>query len=247
MPAPDGLLPFTGHNIRLPDGTETKPGTPLIAENGICQAALRMLDLCRTGSMFSTRVADLGCLEGGYAAAFAQAGYRVEGIEARDMNVARCRWAADQLNLPHLAYIRDDARNLAAWGEFDAVFCAGLLYHLDEPDAFLKTLGKVTRRLLIIQTHVSSHPHPEEIHEGRRGHWHHDNPGDGDPWGSHGNTRSFWMAYPDLLQAIRDAGFDLVLSQHDYLPDIAAGGVGMACPTNPEGGPDRVMVAGVKL
>ena len=65
------MIPFTGHNIALPDGRETCPGTPLIAENGICQAALRLLALCCPDG---GRVADLGCLEGGYSVAFAQAG-----------------------------------------------------------------------------------------------------------------------------------------------------------------------------
>jgi SAM-dependent methyltransferase len=243
------LLPFTGHNIRLDDGTETCPGTPLIAENGITQAALRMMDVCRTDAFCKTRVADLGCLEGGYAAAFARAGYDVLGVEARRRNFARCEYVAGHLTTPSpladLSFVKDDVRNLAAWGEFDVVFCAGLLYHLDEPDAFLQLLGKVTRRLLIVQTHFSLSP--DTTHEGRRGHWYTDHCGEGDPWGSHGNDRSFWLAKADLLAAIRDAGFGLVLSQHDYLDDIAAGPSGTANPLNPCGGPDRGMFIGVKI
>src|SRR5580698_3391558 len=184
-----GLLPFTGHNIRLADGTETKPGTPLIEGNGICQAALRMLDVCFPdrkewpGSGVTARIADLGCLEGGYAIALAAAGHDVTGIEAREANYARCDYAGRHhdpgatISCGSLKFVRDDARNLPAYGEFDAVFCAGLLYHLDEPDAFLRMLGKVTTRLLILQTHFSLSP--DTTHEGRRGHWQPDNPGDG--------------------------------------------------------------------
>lgn len=245
------LLPFTGHNIVLPGGMETCPGTPLIAENGITQAALRIMRVALRGGVilagqpYPGRVADLGCLEGGYAAAFAQAGYDVLGVEARGRNFARCEYVAEQLSLPYLQFACDDVRNLADHGEFEIVFCAGLLYHLDEPDAFLQMLGRVTRRLLIIQTHFSLSP--DTTHEGRRGHWYADHDGDADPWGSYGNDRSFWLAKADLLAAVRDAGFGLVLSQHDYLDDIAAGPSGTANPLNPSGGIDRGMFIGVKL
>jgi SAM-dependent methyltransferase len=235
------MLPFTGHNIRLPGGTETRPGTPLIAENGICQAALRMMRLCCEPG---ARVADLGCLEGGYAAAFAQAGYDVLGVESRKANYTRSAWLADQLGLPKLALAHDDARHLPDYGTFDVTFCAGLLYHLDDPVTFLNMLGRVTSRLLIVQTHYSGRP--DAVHEGRRGHWHDDNPGDGDPWGSHGNPRSFWLAEPDLLAAIRGAGFPVAARQFDYLDDIAAGPRGRADPANPCGGTDRGMFLGIK-
>ena len=237
------MIPFTGHNITLPDGTETLPGTPLIHGNGISRAAFRMLRLCLP-FLGGLRVADLGCLEGGYAVAFARAGYEVLGVEARARNFARCQYVAERVALPNLRFVHDDARNLAAYGEFDAVFCAGLLYHLDEPGAFLKMLGGVTRRLLIVQTHFSLAP--DDVHEGRRGHWYSDHPGAEDPWGSHGNARSFWMAEPDLLAAIRDAGFGVVLRQFDYLPDIAAGPAPQASPHTPEGAADRGMFIGVK-
>ncbi len=84
------------------------------------------------------------------------------------------------------------------------------------------------------------------MHEGRRGHWYGDHPDPGNPFGSVRNPRSFWMAEPDLLQAVRDAGFDLVLNQYDYLPDIAAGPQGSAGPVNPDGGTDRRMIIGIK-
>lgn len=237
---------FAGHNIALPDGTETLPGTPLIASNGICQAALRMMDLVAVhGERAFTRVADLGCLEGGYAAAFARAGYDVLGVEARTQNYRRCQYVASRLDLPHLNFVQDDARHLASYGEFDVVFCAGLLYHLDEPDAFLRMLGTVTARLLILQTHFSVRP--DSTHEGRRGHWYADSTTEDDPFGSHGNPRSFWMTERDLLAAVRDAGFGMVLTQHDYLDDIAAGPQGVPGPDNPCGGTDRGMFCGVKL
>jgi len=51
--------------------------------------------------------------------------------------------------------VQDDAWNVAQRGEFDATFCCGLLYHLDKPLEFLRLLSKITRRILILQTHFS--------------------------------------------------------------------------------------------
>lgn len=133
--------------------------------------------------------------------------------------------------IPGLAYICDDVRNTGEYGPFDAVFCCGLLYHLDEPVRFLRLLGQVTRRLLIIQTHVATAPDAEN--EGRPGSWY-DEGGSQSPWSSWGNPRSFWLSRPALLEAVQDAGFGLVMELHDHLADI-------------RGAPDRGMFAAVRV
>jgi hypothetical protein len=143
------------------------------------------------------------------------------------------------VGLPDLGFVQGDVRNLAAYGEFDGVFCCGLLYHLDEPSAFLAMLGKVTRRVLVVQSHYA--PYPQTAHEGRRGSWAGDNPDE--PWGSHGNSASFRLGKLDLLAAMRDAGFDVVFEQHDYR-DSVAGGVYVDQFGNAE--QDRGMFTGVK-
>jgi SAM-dependent methyltransferase len=220
MAQPDSVLyTFTAHNIVLPGGTQTLPGAELVAENGICRAALRDLELAFPGAGRSAiRVADLGCLEGGYAAAFAQAGYDVTGFEARADNIACCEFLAERLKLSNLRFVQDDVRNVfGPESEWDAVFCCGLLYHLDDPVAFLRQLGRATRRLLIAQTHYSTRP--DAKHEGHRGHWYDEGRG---RWESWKNERSFWLTRKDLMSAMRDAGFDLVFEQADHRRDILA-------------------------
>ncbi len=206
---------FTAHNIELPGGARTWPeGVQLLEDSSRCLTALRLLgEQCPPGGRAGFRVADLGCLEGGYTAAFAQAGYLAVGIEAREENMTKCRLVQEALGLPNMGFIQDDARHLQRLGQFDAVFCCGLLYHLDDPAAFLKMLGTVTRRLLIIQSHYSQSCHEE--HEGYRGHWQPDNPSDGDVWGSWGNHRSFWMGRDELMRAMTDAGFTGVRAVDD--------------------------------
>lgn len=208
---------FTSHNIELPDGTHTRPGAPLLSGTGICRAALRDLWAITDGTRTrDVTVADLGCLEGGYAVEFARAGYQVTGIEARSDNFACCEHVAHEVALPNLTFQEADVRDWVAGTEpVDAVFCCGLLYHLFEPAKFLSQLGQVTRRLLILDTHYSVHPDSE--HEGRAGHFY---PETTTRWSSHGNEWSFWMTKPELLDAMHEAGFGLVYEQFDFLTSI---------------------------
>lgn len=190
-------------------------------------AALRLLDLCCEPG---ASVADLGCLHGSYTLEFARAGYEAAGIEVRPDSYAVCRDRA----VPGCEFINDDVRNIAAHGPFDATFCCGLLYHLDEPVKYLRVLGEVTRKLLILQTHVSLAPDAEN--EEKAGHWYGEPPVSEQasaPWSSWGNERSFWLAKPDLIAAVQEAGFGLVLEVRDSQADV-------------RGAPDRIMLAGVK-
>jgi SAM-dependent methyltransferase len=213
-------LTFTAHNIALPDGTETLRGAELVADSGIFRAALRDLALTFPGApRRSVRVADLGCLEGGHTAAFAQAGYDATGFEVRAENYLCCQLVENRLALPNLRYVRADVRDVVAKPDtWDAVFCCGLLYHLENPVAFLRQVGRITQRLLIVQTHYSTRPDAE--HEGHRGHWYEEGNG---RWASWKNPRSFWLTRQDLLAVLRDAGFDLVFEQADFRDDILAG------------------------
>src|SRR4051812_22842540 len=175
-------MKFTAHNIQLPDGRHTMPGEPLLRDWGICRAALRTLAslVPIDAANAAPPVADLGCLEGGYAVEFARAGYEVVGIEGRRLNVDKCEFVADALRLPSLSFVCDDARNIRSYGSFDAVFCCGLLYHLDSPAAFLKDVAAVTRRVLLLQTHYATlddeswnkfRLSPLTTHQGRLGRW----------------------------------------------------------------------------
>jgi SAM-dependent methyltransferase len=219
---PDGIAhTFTAHNVVLPDGSQTLYGAQPVADSGTCQAALRDLALAFPGPHFRpVMIADLGCLEGGYAAAFAQAGYDVTGFEVRTENFLCCRYVQERLALPNLQFIQADVRDaFAGDGEqWDAVFCCGLLYHLENPVAFLRRLGEVTRKLLILQTHYSTRP--DAVHEGSDGHWYQENT---TRWSSWQNPKSFWLTRDHLLAVICEAGFDLVFEQADYRADIRAG------------------------
>jgi 2-polyprenyl-3-methyl-5-hydroxy-6-metoxy-1,4-benzoquinol methylase len=152
----ENALEFTAHNIRLDDGTFTKPeSTRSMVDHPWFISARGVLETVFPGDKSQLRLADVGCLEGGYAVEFARMGFRVLGIEVRELNIAACNYVKSKIDLPHLEFVQDNALNIAKYGEFDAVFCCGLLYHLDRPKQYLETLSTVTKKLLILQTHFS--------------------------------------------------------------------------------------------
>jgi SAM-dependent methyltransferase len=153
---------FTGHNILLDNGVQTRPESGfLMAAYPWFVSARRILETVFPGDKGRFRIADLGCLEGGYAVEFARMGFQVLGVEVRESNIAACRYVKANTNLPNLQFVQDDAWNIGKYGSFDAVFCCGLLYHLDHPKQFLGTLSGITKKLLILQTHFSIDTDPE--------------------------------------------------------------------------------------
>lgn len=230
------LPAFTAHNMLLPDGTKTMPTKPdLLADFQQCKAFLRTLSIFfRDRPKSEIRIADLGCLEGGHAVELARNGYTVLGIEVRQSNYEKCLYVADKVRLANLEFVKDDARNIEAYGSFDAVLCCGLLYHLDMPLAFLKTLSKVTKSLLILNTHFAQ-PTPNlnfilsELteNEGLPGRWLHEfgletplQEIEETNWAAWGNRKSFWPLKTALLNAIQSAGFPLIYEQYDVLENI---------------------------
>lgn len=231
-------MEFSAHNIDLPGGERTRgPKEVLLREQGICPAVMR--SLCAAfppDARSSSRVADLGCLEGGYTVEFARAGFDAVGIEAREANIAKCEYVAKKLALENLRFVRDDVRNLEKHGVFDAIFCCGLLYHLDQPGEFIETLSRCTRRLLILQTHyavpdrdpIGIRLSPMAVNEGMAGRWYDEWPeGSSDEvqqkllWASVGNARAFWPTKGELLQKLREAGFVAIYEQYDFLSHLA--------------------------
>jgi SAM-dependent methyltransferase len=219
--------PFSAHNFELTPGNWTLPGAPRIGSEPISASYLRtMLQFCPPPA----RVADLGCLEGGYSVLLARAGYEVVGIEGQPDNFEICRWVADQVRLDNLEFVLDDVRNIGERGSFDAVLCAGLLYHLDQPVDYLRRLGELTDKLLIVSTNFATVEGRElatfgdllddelSEHEGRRGRWFGEIPG---PWSALGNPRSFWLERDDLLRTLIAGGFTTVFEQFDWIDDEA--------------------------
>jgi SAM-dependent methyltransferase len=232
---------WTSHNIALTDHISTMPGRPDFMETDLrLKAVLRVLELLYRGQLLNLRVADLGCLEGGYALALAQRGMNVVGIEARAKNLPKSQLLQDHFELPNLEFVLGDVKNFTRdhFGDFDVVLALGILYHLDQPPAWLRQIAQATRSVLIIDSHyapadelslafiderLSQLSSLERIEDGSasfEGRWFFEYGEDAERedqlWASYSNRRSFWLTKESLLRAVSNAGFDLVFEQHDY-------------------------------
>jgi len=232
---------WTSHNIRLTDEITTMPGQPDFMETDLRLHSIeRLLSVLYRGDFARLRVADLGCLEGGFALALARRGASVIGIEARALNMDKCRLIKEHFGVPGLEFIQGDVKELTAdrYGYFDAVMALGILYHLDRPVEWLRQLGSVTKDVLIVETHYApaddaslagidpniSNLSPLEQVEvegfGYQGRWflEYDKGVDRESqlWASYSNRSSFWLTRESLLLALINSGFDMVFEQQDY-------------------------------
>jgi SAM-dependent methyltransferase len=230
---------FTAHNIRLSDGTLTIPSLSWTIDSSpwFC-AARRVLDLAFSGDFRGKRIADLGCLEGGYTVEFARLGFDSVGVEVRDSNFENCNFVKAHTGLDNLSFVKDDVWNIREHGKFDAIFCCGLLYHLDNPCAFINEMAAVASKVVIINTHYASEEDVENFvlsditeHEGMPGRWYaeHDVDDlkalDAFKWTSWSNKKSFWLTRGAILHTLQSSGFDLVFEQFDWLGQDILGSV----------------------
>ncbi len=220
---------FSGHNIRLPDGTVTIPDEPgFIADAPQLHSVLKDLNVLYGGKLEGKSIIDLGCLEGGYALEFAKRGMISTGLEVRPSNYENCLKVKDAFNLPNLNFVNDDCWNMAKYGTFNVTFCIGLLYHLDRPRDFIQLMSSCTKNAIFIHTHFAplddetAHAlSPMTEHEGIPGRWLPEHQGgskedlDKLKWHSWENQKSFWPTRHGLVHAMRVAGFDMVFEQYD--------------------------------
>jgi SAM-dependent methyltransferase len=181
------------------------------------------------------RVLDLACLEGHYAIEFALHGAEVTAIEIREDNIAKARYAKEQMGLHKLTLVQDDVRNISLekYGRFDIVICAGLIYHLDVPDVFhfTKRMAEMCTRLTIIESQMSLHDHDCVEYEGNKywGLWYQEHRPDAtaeekaaDNWASIDNVRSFWFTPASMCNLTAAAGFTSMFECHTpVMPGVA--------------------------
>ena len=103
---------------------------------------------------------DLGCGVGHYSALLSEFGFEVLGADGREENVLEARG-----RYPHLNFQVADAqdRALSNLGQFDFVFCFGLLYHLENPFETIRSISKMTRKIAAIEGIVYPSPEPAMV------------------------------------------------------------------------------------
>lgn len=163
--------PWIAYNIRLAEGVytmgTTSVGTPEFMIRAFIQA---VSDLARK-PLNQLRVLDLGCHEGGYAIEFGLHGATVVGIEGREANIEKARFAAETLGLSQVTFRHADVREIdeQTLGRFDVVLCLGILYHLEAPDAvrLLESCHQLCDDLTVVRSAVGLSPNTSANVNGR--------------------------------------------------------------------------------
>lgn len=220
---------WTRHNIRLPNDTYTYDRNHPAFEAHMVKRGVRLRRVVQIISDLTNqpinklRVLDLACLEGLYGIELARRGAEVVGIEGREANVVKARFAQDALALRNITFVQDDVRNLSVekYGRFDVVLCLGILYHLDAPDVFqfVERVSGVCERLAIIDTHVGISPNECHNYQGHEYHgWSYTEHTPGSTKedrlkslrASLDNEKSFWLTRPSLFNLLSRTGFTSV-------------------------------------
>jgi SAM-dependent methyltransferase len=214
--------PWTAHNVRLADGLYTIGPSPSGDEVKLRRVVQLLDDVF--GRVEGLRVLDLACLEGMYALELATRGADVVAIEGRDANLEKARFAARVLRLNgRIEFQLGDVRDLSQerHGEFDAILCLGILYHLDAPDVFpfVDRLAETCRRALVLDTNVSLEPNEKRSHYGLdyRGERLFEHEPSSSPeerlgalWSSLDNPSAWIPTRPSLVSLLARAGFTSV-------------------------------------
>jgi len=98
------------------------------------------------------RVLDVGAGAGFFSGKLSDEGFHVVAVDGREENVAAIRSRHPGLS----ATVVDvqSAAALSSFAHFDLLFCAGLLYHLDNPVAGIRALASHPAPLALIETQL---------------------------------------------------------------------------------------------
>lgn len=238
--APDSLArqqllatPFIAHTVPVTHTVSTRPDEPLIALAPRTRAIHDALSLFVPNGGADRSAVDLGCLEGGLSFELRRAGLNVLGVEGREDNYQRCLLLkAYYAALGGLDFHLGDVRDFRPGRTFDVVVCSGLLYHLDDPAAYIQQLGALTSDggLLYLDTHVA--PEDSDLAEsifrpnlspiktatlgGQDVRFRTYEEDVSLPESSIGNRQSVWMDTPSHLGLLHAAGFHRVFDMSGY-------------------------------
>lgn len=224
---------FVAHNIPLTPALSTRPGEPLIGESPRTKAIHDALRLFVPGGAQGKTAVDLGCLEGGLSWELWRAGLKVLGVEGREDNLERCLLVREYFQAGDaMQFVRADVREFRPGRTFDVVLCSGLLYHLDDPAAYIAELGRLTAPggLLYLDTHVA----PEDVdlpqceyrahlsalkageQRGVQLRWREYAEDVTQAESSVGNAVSLWLDIASHVELLLRAGFSRVFEMHGY-------------------------------
>jgi SAM-dependent methyltransferase len=162
----DLLAPWN-HNIPLPFGLSTTGSEQYYPAH---REIMRVVHERLGGAFDGRRILDVGCLEGYFAIECAQQGAHVLGVEGKLLNLRKCEFVRAALGVERAAFVQGDAMVVTreANGPFDAVLALGLLYHLEDPAAFLAQMAGLCDGFVVIDTHIALADQPEVLKDSWR-------------------------------------------------------------------------------
>jgi len=137
----------------LPDGTVYPSHLEERDERPI--EFIEWFDLIREKPWEACRFSDLGCNEGHSTLRIGQTGAQVLGVEGRADAVTRADYLRDQNGMSNVRFEAGDVSDPSRFGEFDAIFASGILYHLTDPCTFVDGVARNARQMIYICTHVA--------------------------------------------------------------------------------------------
>jgi tRNA (mo5U34)-methyltransferase len=139
------------HNLHLPDGAQTAPGSPL---GDFPAFKWRELAPHVPEDLTGWTALDVGCNAGFYTFELARRGAHVTGIDVEPLFLRQAEWAAREFGLAHqVEFRRAQVYDLAREQQpFDLVLFMGVFYHLRYPMLGMDILTGLTRRLMVFQT-----------------------------------------------------------------------------------------------
>lgn len=156
------LAPFH-HKVELPFDTSTY--VPELSRRRIeytrvpnlvkhCFPAL--VEACG-GSLQGKRILDVACNCGGFSVEAAKLNSEyILGIDVVDHYIEQANFIKQALDLEQVEFKVMDIESLdeSSVGQFDVVFCFGILYHLENPIHAMKRLASVTKDIMLVDTTV---------------------------------------------------------------------------------------------
>ena len=148
------------YRFEFREGLATTPAIPP-SVIGIFDTRLKML-LSAVDGHFGGRVQnieclDIGCHEGYYSLAIARHGARyVTGIDAREENLKRARFAAEAAGATAVEYKKGRVETLAAdeGRTYELTLLLGVLYHVEDPMLCLRQVAAITGEVCVLETQV---------------------------------------------------------------------------------------------
>jgi SAM-dependent methyltransferase len=155
-------------------------------------------------------VLDLGSLEGAQSLRLAEHSgvAQVVGIEARPANIEKAEFIHRTMACDKVRFRCADLEvaDLTEFGHFDAVFCAGVLYHLPEPWHLLRKIAEVSDNLFL-WTHFALDEKADRTLHGYQGLMYREGGWDDPQSGT--SPESFWPNFSSLQCMLEDAGFEV--------------------------------------